>query len=807
MNSKISFLQVFLIAVLAMAVLLFESTLTRLLAVAQFYHFAFLVISLALIGFGASGTLLGIFPRFQQMPLNRLMFLTGVGFTIGIGISYAGISWLPFDSYRIAWESRQIIFFIFYYLALTIPFFVSGLGIGAALSISRGQSHVVYAANLIGSAFGALLAPLVISCAGVPGSVLFSACLGLFLAWIALGKIQFGYRKCWCWLLGGIFGLGLLSFGGMIAVNQNSSVPLDMRISPYKGLSYARLFPGAALQYSRWNAVSRVDVVANAGTRRFPGLSYQYLNNLPPQLGLSIDGDTLQPVILSTVDEFDVAAWMPEALAYDLYPDADVLVMEPGGGLGVFQALAGGAEAVTAVMENELIADAVAHTSLGYNVYSDKRVKLIGEPGRSFLHQSDNAFDLVVFPLTDPYRPVSSGAYSLAESYLLTVESFIDAFKALHPDGMLVATRWLQSPPSESARLITTLIEALNRQNIFDAENRLLAYRSIQTMTVLIKPVGWTHAELAKARNFVESRRFDWVWSPDLQDYEINRYNHLPAPEYYRFVQALFSTDDREGFYREYPYQISPVVDNRPFFFHFYTRKQTTEVLQTLGHIWQPFGGSGFLILVVLLIFVVFLSIVLVLLPMLWKQKSLGFFRSTPKTRWQIFGYFSFLGIAFLFVEIPLIQQFILVIGQPIYAFAVVVAVLLISSGIGSMLSKKPWIRKRLVFSVLTGSIVVTTLTMHLLVNLVLFWPLWGRVVAAIIALFPIGLLMGMPFPLGLGKLEKEYHLKSWAWAINGCSSVIASVLAAILTLSFGYNLVLLLGAVSYLSAGFIGEH
>ena len=151
-----------------------ESTYTRLLAVAQFYHFAFLVVSLALLGFGASGSLLSIFPgwlgnqenRSSGDKLKRLLAISGLGFTASVGLSYIVVNWLPFDSYSIAWDSRQVLYFALYYLGLTIPFLFAGLGIGAALASSPGKSNRVYAINLLGSAVGILLALIVMQLAG-----------------------------------------------------------------------------------------------------------------------------------------------------------------------------------------------------------------------------------------------------------------------------------------------------------------------------------------------------------------------------------------------------------------------------------------------------------------------------------------------------------------------------------------------------------------------------------------------------------------------------------------------------------------
>jgi len=787
------------VAALAAATLLFESTLTRLLAVAQFYHFAFLVVSLALLGFGASGTILSVFPRLRKLSMDRLLTMTGIGFAFGVGIAYAGVNWLPFDSYSIAWEQRQLFYFFLYYLALTIPFLISGLGIGGALVLSKGKSHITYAANLVGSALGALLAPLMLSLAGVPGAVLISALIGALASLICWERHNQGFSRGRVGLIAFLC-TGLISFGWLVATNWGMLSPLGMEISPYKGLSYARQYPGSSQIYGRWNATSRLDVIENAGTRRLPGLSYQYLENPPPQLGLSIDADALQPITLAIVESFDAAGWLPEALAFTLKPDANTLVVEPGGGLGVLQALAGGSESVTAVLENSAVRDSVAQSAFEYDVYSHENVQVISEPSRVFLHKGDLSYDIVYYPLTDTYQPVTSGAYSLGEDYDLTVEAFRDALEALSPGGVLVVTRWLQSQPSETLRLMATLLESLNIEENTSPTETLIAYRSIQTMTVLIKPDGWATDELATVREFLDSRRFDWVWGPGIEYEQVNHYNKLPEPVYFLAVKDLLFSE-RGDFYNSYPFDIQPTTDNQPFYFHFFTWAQTPEVLKTLGMSWQPFGGSGFLILIALLVLVVILSGGLIFLPLaLWNRTI--FHQQKASSKGSAFAYFALLGIAFLFVEIPLIQQWILLVGQPIYAFTTVVGALLLSSGVGSVLSRSKGIPKLPGFGLLVLLTLALPLGMPILVEHILGWPTWARLSVSLIILGPVGFLMGMPFPQGLAWIERGApQLSPWAWAINGCASVIASVLAAIVTLNYGFRLVMLLGAAAYLGA------
>jgi len=795
------------VAVLAAATLLLESALTRLLAVAQYYHFAFLVISLALLGFGASGTYLSLVRR--SYPLDRVLALAGAGFALSTVIAYAVVNGLPFDSYSIAWERRQILFFALYYLALAVPFFCSGVGIGAALAAADGQSHRIYAANLFGSGIGALLALFALAAAGVPGVILMSAMIGL-------AAVFAGPRdgRGWSRLRGFSAAIECVGVAGLLLLgllNAQARAPMGLTISPYKGLAHALRYPGATDLFQRWNAVSRADVIVDAGTRMLPGLSYAYAGVPPPQAGLSLDAGSPMPVTLIAPEEFAAADYLPEALAFKLRPVAAVLALEPGGGLGVLQALVtgGGATApasrtVTAVVGNPLERQAAGRAAGAADVYRNPHVMTVSESARVFLRRDRTPYGLVYFPLTDAFKPLTSGAYSLGETYNLTVEAFDDALGRLGPGGILVMTRWMQTPPSESIRLIASLATALERRGATPAAARLVAYRGIQTITVLAQPDGWTAGELAQVRDFVATRRYDLVWAPDIRPNEVNRYNRMPEPADYLAIREFFDASDPRAFYAGYPYAVQPATDDRPFFFHFFKWQQTPEVLATLGRTWQPFGGSGYFVLLALLALVLVLSVALIVLPMVIGRPrgapAAG--RGVPRLRWRALAYFGFLGVAFLFVEIPLIQRWILLLGYPTCAFTAVVLSLLLCSSLGSVLVRAAWLPKRAAVAALVVLAFAAAALIGRLTDAALGWPLWARGAAAVLGLAPLGVLMGLPFPLGLAWLEEEARgLVPWAWAVNGSASVLASVLAAILALSYGFTAVLLLGASCYAAA------
>ena len=212
-----------------------------------------------------------------------------------------------------------------------------------------------------------------------------------------------------------------------------------------------------------------------------------------------------------------------------------------------------------------------------------------------------------------------------------------------------------------------------------------------------------------------------------------------------------------------------------------------------LGRTWQPFGGSGYFMLLVMLALVLFLSGVLIVLPLLLpgRRRRLTL-AETKVSRMRVFVYFGLLGLAFLFVEIPLIQRWILIVGHPTYAFVAVVSVLLVFSSLGSLSARAAWLPKRAAFAALVVLAVATPFLLAWLTRHTLGWPLAARAGLAALSLAPLAFLMGLPFPLGLAWLERTGPaLVPWAWAVNGCASVVSGVLAAIAALSFGFTAVL----------------
>ncbi|MBN1261236.1 MAG: hypothetical protein JXB35_11200 [Anaerolineae bacterium] len=784
--------------ILSAATLTFEVNLTRLFAVAQFYHFAFMIISLALLGFGAGGTFLALFPRLSQRCASECAASTRVlaGLSLAFAVtgiaSYGLTNWAPFDSFSIVWDRRQIVILALHYFALALPFLATGLIAGLLFSMFPESSGRLYAVNLTGSALGCLLA---IAAPGVlegEGALLLSCLLGSVAAGV------FAWRVPWMRAAAGLLALLLGA-----ALFRRPEL-LDLQISPYKGLRYALQVPEAHLKSQAWNSFSRVDVVASPAIRSLPGLSYRYTGPLPAQEGLFVDGDDLNAILVTgaglslTSPELGFAAYLPSALAYQLRPDGAVLVLEPRGGLEIWTALSGGAASVAAVESNALIVSAAG------SVYDLPRVTTFIETPRSFVRRtasfaSSPRFDVVTLALNTPYRPIRSGSYSLGEDYAHTVEAFQDYLATLSPGGLLVATRWIQQPPSESLRAFALAVTAVADAGGNPAD-QIVAFRGYTTLTLLVKNGAFTPEELTVVRAFASSRAFDLVYLPGLAASEVNLYNVLPEPFYFQAFTGLLQAEDRAAWYAGYPFQVFPPTDDRPFFGHFFRWRQAPQVLAELGKTWQPFGGAGYFVLAALLLVALGAAGVLILAPVAIHQRITLQQGAAPR----VIGYFGLLGLGYLFVEVPLVQHFILFLGHPAYALTAVLFALLFFSGIGSAIS--PRIPLRWALALIPVVSVIYAGALPLVFAVFLGLPLVGRMALAVLALAPLGILMGIPFPGGLRFLFPASGAMQlpWAWGVNGAASVVASVLGALLALTLGFRWVLVMGAICYGLAGFV---
>ena len=787
------------VLLLSAAALVVEITLTRIFSLAHSYHFAFVSVSLALLGFGISGSLLALLspggsgrpdrqsagqialPSATEKRWLPFLPLYSLLFSASVVASYLAANYLPFDSYRIMWEPVQWLYLTVYYGLLSLPFLFAGLFVGAVLSSQPASSSRIYSANLVGSALGSLSTVSALPYIGASGLMSLAAALGLLAALPLLWS-----RRLLFALLG--VASATLIWGAATPFEW-----AEVRLSPYQSLSQAWRYPGTRLVYRSWSPQARVDVLESRGTRSFPGLSLGYAGSLPPQLALFLDGNGPFPLTEADAVGPDLLEALPAALAYRLISEPTVLLLEPHGNLEGLLAQRQGAGPITVVESNEVVSWLLSERYAEYlgGAFSPPRARLVTESVRSYLARTGHRFGLISLPAGAPFQPVEAGSWALSEDYLYTLEAFREYYDHLEDNGVLLVTRWLQYPPSEELRawiLAAAAVEAAGG----DPAQQMMAYRSWSTVSILVSRSPWQPAQIEVARRWLNQRMFDPIYYPGVSPDETNRFNQLPSLAHYElFRQSL--RPDRAHLYSTSLYDVSPPADDRPFFHHFFRWSQASAVLERMGKTWQPFGGSGFLLLIGLLVLAILLAASFILGPLAAQPRL----RKPVRRGCGPLLYFGLLGLGFMLVEVPMIQRISLVIGYPTQGFAITLLSLLLFSGLGSLVSTRfqPTLACLLVA---LGAAAYSLLFAHL-TSWLLALELPYRAAASIALLAPLGFLMGIPFPCRLTLLGKHHsELVPWAWGVNGFASVVSSVGGAILALGFGFSTVIWLGAAAY---------
>lgn len=782
---------------ISLATLTYEVSLMRIFSITQGYHFAFMVISIGLLGLGASGSFLTVFPSLLKKKLKKTLFITTFTFSIISLASYLLINQIPFDPMRISWDKTQLLYILCYYVLLSLPFFFTGLTISLALTHLHHQANQIYFADLAGAALGCLLALFVFSLRGTIGAIGTVFLLGLLSSFC----FSLQYRR----KIFSLFPL-LLACSFLMLIRLDTTLP-QINISPYKDLMVALRYPSAKLLSTKWNPFSRVDVVKSPAARFAPGLSLNYQDPLPPQLGITVDGSNLNAITHynGEKEKLSFLSQLPSALPYYLKELDDILILQPMGGLDVLMGLYFGAKNIDGIELNPLVVNAVKHDFKKFSgyLYEQEGVHITVGEIRSYLRKTKKHYDLLQLSISNALGASSSGVYGLVEDYIFTEEAFNQYLDHLKDGGFLAITCYLLPPPRQELRVLSLIMSALKKRNISDPQMRLGVIRTWGTMTIVCKQGYFDSKEIEKLKNFCHERNFDLVYYPGINPEEVNLYNQLKEPLYYQLIKQLIEKGSREKLYRDYLFDLSPVNDDRPFFYHFFKWNKLKEVYRSVEGKWQ-FLIEGAYLVPVIFIQALFLSILFIFLPTSLASKRSEIIGVSRKQAVRVISYFFWVGMGFMFVEISLIQKFILFLDHPFYAISLVISALLMAAGVGSYLSKRLSIIKRAktvkaLLLALCLSIIAYSFILPSLFHLLLPYSLLSRQCLTPLMLLPLGLLMGIPFPLGIRWLSSfSSPLIPWAWCVNGCSSVLSSILAVIIALGGGFTLVLYLAACCY---------
>jgi hypothetical protein len=777
--------------------LAFEVLLARVFAVSQWNHLSFLVISIALFGFAASGTFLatlGSIRSDRSAPLSaHWMPFSIVLFSASLLAVLACVSSVPLDYHRLPYQPVQAAYLLIVYVAIALPFFFSGGVVAGAYILLPSRPGIVYFASMSGSALGALAPALLLPFWDESPLLIASALLPLVLPAFGTGASQrtdSSRRRATLVLPAAAL---LVSAAGAWLLTPMAAPFSQIRASEYKFISQVLQFPETRIAATRTTVRGRIERVESPHLRFAPGLSLKYTGLLPPAQALFTDGD--RPLFL-----YDTAAagWPDFArhtlsfTAYALAPAPQkVLVIAGGGGLAIACAAASGAAEIR-----------ILHSSPAVARILDRHYGLttLGEDMRTHLAQTKDRFDVIHL---ENWGATIPGAGALDQDHTLTVGAFAACLRRLAPDGVFIVSRRLLLPPADSLRLWAAARQALIEAGVREPERCLAILRNWDTFTLIMtaKPI----ADAAPILEAARSRNFDVVFLKGAGAVPANRFNVFDAPYHYQEhlrLEAAFRAGRPDAFFRDYVIDVAPQSDLRPFPDRFLKWTRAEELHRTLGGRSHLFFFSGEIVVAVVFAEALLVSLALLLTPPLLIRKR------SHRPRAPSLAYFLAIGAGFMFAELFLVYAGTFFLGDPVVSLTLVLAGVLVASGAGGLFSQ------RFPASALRRSALAAGLCLALAA--LVLWagadkmtalPWAGRCALMLAAAMAPGAAMGVLFPLGLRFMAPAPADKAYAWAANGCASVLAAIASAQLAISVGVHAIAAAAVFSYLAAALIGGY
>ncbi|SFK95250.1 Spermine/spermidine synthase [Nitrosomonas aestuarii] len=788
---------VYSIAMLSSAMLAYEILLMRLFSIIQWHHFAYMIISLALLGFGASGTFVSIFQTAFSKRFTAVFLINIILFSVSSLSCFLLAQSTPFNPDEILWDRLQSLRLLGIYLLLALPFFFAANAIALALTCFHQSIARIYAFDLFGAGLGCFSIVLLLFITMPLQALLIIGCMGLTAAALAAWELK---AERLGWILGALILLG----SGMAVIDSRS----QLKLSPYKELTQMLRIHGTDVVSEHSSPLGLLSVLQNHAIplRHAPGLSLSATGEPPEQTGVFTDGGSMTAITRETGNPADYAYLdqVTSAAPYHLFQPEHVLILGAGGGSNILQARYHSTHQIDAVELNPQLIRLMREDYADFtgNLLNTENITIYQGEARGFISATGKQYDLIEIALLDSFAASSAGLYALNESYLYTVEALQTMLKRLQPDGYLVITRWIKLPPRDSLKLFATAVDALKESGVENPGQQLMFLRSWQTGTLLIKNGPVTVDEINALKAFASTRAFDLDWHPDIQPDETNRFNRLAESYFYQAAEAILG-DERAAFFDQYKFDLQPATDDRPYFFHFFKWSVLPEILSLRESGGLSLLDGGYLVLVATLAQAIVTSIILILFPLFFTAKQAP--PTNAISKGHVITYFSAVGLAFLFIEIAFIQKFILFLHHPLYAVALVLAAFLVFAGLGSSFSwklLKSYSYQRAIALSLTGIIMLGLLYMLFLQSIFAFFMASAiilKIPLTILLIAPLAFFMGMPFPLALAKLSAAAPgLIPWAWGINGCASVVSAVLATLLAIAIGFNAVILLALLLY---------
>ncbi len=570
---------IFLVSFSALA---FEVLLTRVFSIGQWNHLSFMVISIALFGFGASGTYLSIVDirsnRRRTFPVSRLSLgALPCLYTAAAILSFLSLNNIPLDYFRLPVEPVQSLYLLAIFLLLALPFFFAGIIIAIGYTMKPENAGLVYFASMAGSALGAIVPVPLIALLGEEKLIVVIALVPLFPAVFAALKPLSGkdskLQHPWIWrtaVMAGSF--GILCFSTFLMTPAGNFL-IRVKPSPFKSLSQVLQFPKTRIVETKTGIRGRIERVKTPYIRFAPGLSLKYTEALPSQHAVFSDGDN-QIVLYDFKKKKDsqfASAMLSFAGYFLAQTPENVLLVMAGGGSAVACAVASGARHIEIIEQNPDIANILRQ---------QYRLPVIIENPRGFLAQTDGRYDIIHVESWGYSMP---GAAALNQQHLFTLEAFGEYWDHLQATGVVIISRKLLLPPSDSLRLWGTAYKALKKKDIERPEAHLALLRNFDTFTLLISK---SQIDIERLLEFCDQNNFDPVFLEGMQPNLANRFNKFDEPYHFQAINRLAAalrSGQQDHFFRMYPLDIAPQSDRRPFPGRFLKWAKVKTLYKSLG--------------------------------------------------------------------------------------------------------------------------------------------------------------------------------------------------------------------------------
>ena len=789
------------------ASLLYEVSLTKIFAFSVWSNYAYMVISTAMFGLGMSGVILTRWSNLLKIRADKFLstsaFLSGLTmFTSFLIVNYVPIH-LP-DA-PMGWGKELLnVGIVFISLCVTFAFF--GFIISYLLEQRGKFANIYYCSDLLGAGLGSFILVLLIPMFEPQGLVVMCslACFlaaGLFLSGSGIftkGKLIVSIALLAFVIIGSVF----------FMPKAYNLIPLRVHV---KKRTFHKDLEAGRVEATRWSALSRIDIAQFDAKKKRVWID----GGMNESAIIKFDGN--YEALRNKRDE--VIKKSSQILNYSALPyvskkDPIVCMIGTSGGSDSVFAFECGARKVVGIEMDPGITTMVTedYRDFAGGLFTDGEYsELIVDEGRSYLRRTDRKFDVI--QQVNNFTPVAfgNGALNLSESYLLTVESFREFYDHLTEDGILAISRY------NSIRSLSIAVEMFRRMGMKPEEysKHLFVCEGPrpEINTFMMKRTPFTRGEIDALFDFFgdKIKNYRILYAPYRED-------ELPARNE-NLYYLLATSENPSQYWKVGPFDFSPPTDNKPFFNHtkfFGVKDKGLDKLNLLPRETREIEArsknrnrigrrvpKGDLPPLIILIEALILSSVFFGVPMMTRKEL----RKSLKKHRRVLGYFACLGVAFIFIEICLMQRLVLFLGAPVYSISTVLCSLLIFAGLGSLVSGKitPKLRNvRILLLLLAGVIFAMHFLMPVLTHLFLGYGLSVRILAALFFTGGAGFLMGMPMPTGVRFLkESGRNVIPWAWAINGYFTVIGSALTVILATNFGFAFVFVAASLIYAIAPF----